>query len=121
MGTGFKFTPMLVLPLPEMRNSPEVPKAPVDVLAGGNPPVAEVPVPEFMLIPPIPPMRLLAPVAELPPDAIVDTGLIECPLVKGVLGAPTTLAMIKNGHKVKIRFHTVITTNFGTFSVYNLY
>ena len=118
MGTGFKFTPMLVFPLPEMRNSPEVPKVPLDVLAGGNPPVADVTVPEFMLIPPIPPMRLLAPVAELPPDAIVDTGLIECPLDKGVLGAPTTLAMIKNGHKVKLRFHTVITTNFGTFCVY---
>ena len=93
IGTGFKFTPMLVLPLPEMTNNPEVPKPPLDVLAGGKPP--DVGVPVLRLMPPIPPMRLLEAVAELPPDAMADTGLIECPLDKGVLGAPTTLAMIK--------------------------
>jgi hypothetical protein len=86
---------MLVLPPPEMTNNPEVLKPPLDVLAGGKPPALGVPVPEFRLIPPIPPMRLLEAVAELPPDAMVETGLIKCPLDKGVLGAPTTLAMIK--------------------------
>ena len=86
---------MLVLPLPEMTKKFEGPKPPLDVLAGGRPPAVGVLVPGFRLMPPIPPMRLLEAVAELPPDAMVDTGLIECPLDKGVLGAPTTLAMIK--------------------------
>ena len=95
IGTGFKLTPMLALLLPEMTNNPEVPKPPLDVLEGGKPADVGIPVPGFRLMPPIPPMRLLEAVAELPPDAMVDTGLIECPLDKGVLGAPTTLAMIK--------------------------
>ena len=94
MGTGFIFAPILVPPLPGTPNKFDAPKTLLDELVVGKaPPDADI-IPELMLRLPMPPSRLLEAVVELPPEAMVDPAFILCPLVKGVLGVPTTLAMI---------------------------
>ena len=49
---------------------------------------------ELILMLPMPPMRLLEAEVELAPEAIMDPVFVLCPLVIGVLGVPTTLAMV---------------------------
>ena len=94
MGTGFIFTPMLVPPLPGTPNKFDAPKTLLDELIVGIPPPDADTIPGLMLRLPMPPSRLLEAVVELPPEAMVDPAFILCPLVNGVLGVPTTLAMI---------------------------
>ena len=94
MGTGFIFTPIFIPPLTGTPNKLDAPKTLLDELVAGIVPPAAATMPELMLRLPMPPSRLLEAVVELPPEAMVDPAFILCPLVKGVLGVPTTLAMI---------------------------
>ena len=92
MGTGFMFAPMVEQAPPEM-NKLDAPKTLLELVVGIAL-VAGAMELELMLILPMPPMRLLEAEVELAPEAMVDPVFILCPLVKGVLGVPTALAMI---------------------------
>ena len=94
IGTGLMFAPMLDPPPPDITNKFDAPNTPLELVAG-VPLAAGAMVPELIFILPMPPIRLLEAVVELAPEAMVDPAFILCPLLIGVLGVPTTLAIIQ--------------------------
>ena len=103
------FAPMLEPPPTEIANKFDAPKTLLELVVG-IPLVAGAMVLELILMLPMPPMRLLEAEVELAPEAIMDPVFVLCPLVIGVLGVPTTLAIVST---IAISTHVFFSiTNF---------